>query len=209
MILDIIRKFLFNRRFNKIKEYILAGDSHFFPAFRLNIAQPINNKKYLEVGNDSIVNCSVIFETSQGEVKIGNRSYVGEYKIICRSSVIIEDDVFIAWGGYIYDHDSHSMDYRERMKDIEQQLLDYKSGISFIANKNWDVVNTKPIRICSHAWIGLNCIILKGVTIGEGAIVGAGSVVTKDVPAWNVVGGNPARVIKVIPENMRKKGVTE
>ena len=46
----------------------------------------------------------------------------------------------------------------------------------------------------------MNCIILKGVTIGEGAIVGAGSVVTKDVPAWTVVAGNPARVVKKLSE---------
>ncbi len=45
----------------------------------------------------------------------------------------------------------------------------------------------------------MNCIILKGVTIGKGAIVGAGSVVTKDVPAWTLVAGNPARVIKDLP----------
>ena len=51
----------------------------------------------------------------------------------------------------------------------------------------------------------MNCIILKGVTIGEGAIVGAGSVGTKDVPDWTVAGGNPAKVIKVLPENLRKK----
>lgn len=44
----------------------------------------------------------------------------------------------------------------------------------------------------------MNCIILKGVTIGEGAIVGAGSVVTKDVPAWTVVAGNPAKVVKTL-----------
>ena len=45
-------------------------------------------------------------------------------------------------------------------------------------------------------WIGCNCIILKGVTIGEGAVVAAGSVVTKDVPPKALVGGNPAKIIK-------------
>ena len=53
-----------------------------------------------------------------------------------------------------------------------------------------------PIVIEDHVWIGMNCIILKGVTIGEGAIVAAGSVVNKDVPAHCMVGGVPARVIK-------------
>ncbi|MBK8021791.1 MAG: hypothetical protein IPK19_10285 [Chloroflexi bacterium] len=60
-----------------------------------------------------------------------------------------------------------------------------------------------PIRICDKAWIGFNAVILKGVTIGEGAIVGAGSVVTKDVPAWTVVAGNPARIIREFTEDER------
>ena len=51
--------------------------------------------------------------------------------------------------------------------------------------------------------MGARVIILKGVTIGEGSIVGAGSVVTKDVPDWTIVGGNPAKIIRVIPENER------
>lgn len=55
---------------------------------------------------------------------------------------------------------------------------------------------TKPITICDGAWIGARAIILPGVTIGEGAIVAAGAVVTKDVPAFTVVGGNPAKILK-------------
>lgn len=53
-----------------------------------------------------------------------------------------------------------------------------------------------PVRIEQDVWIGSNCVILPGVTIGEGAIVAAGAVVTKDVPAFTYVGGVPARVIK-------------
>ena len=86
----------------------------------------------------------------------------------------------------------------ERRKDIDDELADLRSKQNMIAHKNWDVVNSKPIKICDDAWIGMNCIILKGVTIGEGAIVGAGSVVTKDVPAWTVVAGNPAKVVKTL-----------
>ena len=57
-------------------------------------------------------------------------------------------------------------------------------------------MKSAPIHICSKAWIGTGVTLLKGVTIGEGAIVAAGSVVVKDVPPWTVVGGNPAQIIK-------------
>ena len=79
---------------------------------------------------------------------------------------------------------------------MENQLKDLRSGKSFIENKNWSVVSSAPILIKNNVWIGMNVIILKGVTIGEGAIVAAGSVVTKDVPDWTLVGGNPAKIIK-------------
>ena len=54
---------------------------------------------------------------------------------------------------------------------------------------------TKPIRIGSQAWVAAKSIVLPGVTIGEGAVVGAGAVVAKDVPPWTIVVGNPARVV--------------
>lgn len=53
-----------------------------------------------------------------------------------------------------------------------------------------------PIVIGDHVWIGMNVIVLKGVTIGEGAVVSAGSVVTKDVPPHSLVAGVPAKVVK-------------
>lgn len=58
-----------------------------------------------------------------------------------------------------------------------------------------------PVVICRHAWIGGNTTILPGVVIGEGAIVGASSVVTKNIPAYSVAVGNPAKVIKRRPLN--------
>lgn len=59
-----------------------------------------------------------------------------------------------------------------------------------------DHASTQPIIIGNHVWIGMNTVILKGVTIGDGAIIAAGSVVTKDVPAGVLAGGNPARVLR-------------
>ena len=57
----------------------------------------------------------------------------------------------------------------------------------------------RDTHICRYARIGMGSIIMPGVTIGEGAVIGAGSVVTKDIPAWTIAVGNPARVIKEIP----------
>jgi galactoside O-acetyltransferase len=115
---------------------------------------------------------------------------------MCRTKVEFGNNIFVAWGSYFYDHDSHSLDYKLRQDDISQQLTDIRNGEFFITHKNWDVVNTASIKICDNAWIGMNALILKGVTIGEGAIVGAGSVVTKDVEPWTIVAGNPAKFIK-------------
>ena len=53
-----------------------------------------------------------------------------------------------------------------------------------------------PVRIQSKAWVGFNVSILKGVTVGEGAVIGAGSVVTKDVPPNTIAVGNPAQVVR-------------
>lgn len=65
--------------------------------------------------------------------------------------------------------------------------------------KDWATVQSAPIRIGDKAWIGMNSLVLKGVTIGEGAIIGAGSVAASDIPSWTVAVGNPAHVVKEIP----------
>jgi len=203
-IIGFIRKYIIKKRHNHAAQFMTIGKSYLLDQFRLTTVSIKPGKKYLKVGDDSMIDCQITFESQEGEVIIGDRCFIGASHLIARSKIEIENDVFIAWGGYLYDHDSHSLDYKERQQDIQQQLLDHRAGVNFINNKNWSTVNSRPIRICSHAWIGMNCTILKGVTVGEGAVVGAGSVVTKDVPAWTVVGGNPARIIKELPANLQK-----
>lgn len=204
-LLNIIRNYRVKVRQKGFKKFIDIGSSYLFPNFNINLNNPREGKIYVKVGDDTMLECQITFESDEGQVIIGNKSFIGGSHLICRNKIIIEDNVFMAWGTYVYDHNSHSLNYRDREDDIIQQLRDYRKDKSFIANKNWDVVDSKPIIIKSNAWIGMNCIILKGVTIGEGAIVGAGSVVTKDVSDWTVVGGNPAQVIKILPESLKKK----
>ena len=195
-------KYLLGRANRKlISKYAVIGDGTVNRGIILRMDKP-ENRKYLLIGTDSIVTGNFIFESSEGQVKIGNHSYVGGGTFISRSSIEIGNYVTIAWGGTFYDHDSHSLDYMMRRKDIDDELEDIRNGQNFIEHKDWSVVNSRPIKICDDAWIGMNVIILKGVTIGEGAVVGAGSVVTKDVPAWTVVAGNPAKVVKELKERI-------
>ena len=92
--------------------------------------------------------------------------------------VELEDDVNVGGGVRFMDSDAHPRELMARIADLPP---------------GEDEV--KPVRICRGAWIGQNACILKGVTVGEGAIVGISSVVVADVPAHTVVMGNPARVV--------------
>ena len=163
----------------------------------LDLRNPVPGRKYVSIGKDCSVNATCIFETQEGFVKIADRVFMGGGTIICRSSIQIDENVQIAWGCLLYDHNAHSFDYRERRKDIDVFLDNKKNGKDVLKNegKDWSVVHSAPIHICHDAWIGASVTVLNGVTIGEGAIVGAGSVVRDDVPAWSIVAGNPAVVV--------------
>lgn len=161
----------------------------------LTIRNPYQNK--ITIGDDCMINCNFIFESDKGEIEIGDRCFINAgTNIISRSKIKFGNDITVAWGCTFYDHNSHSFDWKERANDIRQQTKDYLECGDFIKNKNWDVVKSRPITIEDKAWIGMNCTILNGVTIGEGAIVGACSVVRENVEPWTVVAGNPAKVIK-------------
>ena len=155
--------------------------------------------KRIFIDEESMIGCNFIFESDSGVIKIGKRTFINAgTNIISINEIEIGDDVTIGWNIYIYDHDSHSLEYRFRKDDIERQREDFYANRNFIFSKDWSTVKSAPVKICNKVWIGFNAIILKGVTIGEGAIVAAGAVVTKDVPAWTVVAGNPATIVKKI-----------
>ncbi len=143
----------------------------------------------ITVGEDSLLHAKVSFDSSAGQVIVGDRCYIGQSHIVCHTGVTLGDDVVISWGVTIVDHNSHSVEWRYRKDDI----LDWARGL-----KDWSNVKIAPVTIHDRVWIGFNAIILKGVTIGEGAVVAAGAVVTKDVAPYTVVAGNPARPIKTL-----------
>jgi len=201
---EIYKRLKLKRTLKKLKEIIkYSNTTIFLSSFFIDVRDPLKlqKRKYVEIGNDSMLGCKLIFEKQTGCIEIGDRSYVGEgTNIISINSVKIGNDVTIAWGCTIYDHNSHSVYWRERKNDTLQCIKDYQKTGNFIENKNWSNVKSSPIKICDKVWIGFDCVILKGVTIGEGAVVGARSVVTKDVQPYTVVAGNPAKVVKTLEE---------
>ena len=85
--------------------------------------------------------------------------------------------------------------------EIGEQTMVYCHTRGSKPLRNIYPVSIKPVHICRGAWIGVRATIFAGVTIGEYSVVGAGSVVTKDVPPYTVVAGNPAKTIKKVDEN--------
>ena len=116
--------------------------------------------------------------TTQSEIQIGNGVLIGDSTFIgAHGKITIGDKTMIAGQVVIIDTDWHGIDDQPPKE--------------------------QPITIGRHVWIGLRAIILEGVTIGDNAIVGAGSVVTKSVAPNTIVAGNPARFIRE-----SKKGAT-
>lgn len=160
-------------------------------------------KKRVTIGENSMVDCNLIFESEEGNILIGDNTYIGNNtSLISRTSIMIGDNVTISWGCYIYDHDSHSLNHEQRRKDFLQYRQDYIEIGNAIARKDWEFVSTSPIVIQNDVWIGFEAVILKGVTVGEGSIIASRAVVTKDVHPWSVVAGNPAKVVKYLKKGM-------
>lgn len=173
---------------------------------RFDVVDKIENRKYVSIGERGIINAHFVFESEKGEVIIGDNVHLGGVTFISRNKIEIQNDVTMAWGITIYDHNSHSIYWEERKKDNRQCYDDYVNyNGNNVVNKDWSCVADAPVVIESKVWIGFDVTILKGVTIGEGAVIGAKSVVTKNVEPWTVVAGNPAAVVKYLPEYNKEK----
>ena len=151
-----------------------------------------NDRNKIRIGNQTQIYGELHLFGYGGEIEIGERCFVGEYtKIWSGNKIIIGNDVLISDNVHIVDTNSHELNHRERA-----------DGFLRIINEGHTSkevnINTSPITIGDNVWINFNSIILKGVTIGNGAIIAAGSIVTKDVPPFALVAGNPAKVIKYV-----------
>lgn len=150
-----------------------------------------HDRSLISIGGDSIIRGQILIFAHAGKIQIGKDCYVGEgSRIWSSSSIVIGDRVLVSHDVNIHDTDSHSLNMEIRHQHfIEMNKNGHPKSASFD-------IQAKPVVIHDDVWIGFNSSILKGVTIGKGAVIAACSVVTKDVPEGTIVAGNPARVLK-------------
>lgn len=147
----------------------------------------------IDIGSNTWINGMINMFPHNKDVhlSIGDDCYIGDYtRIWCAKKIIIGNRVLIAHNVNIFDTTTHPLDKNVR---YQHELVVKKQGFPL---EKYDTLSDAAVEIGNDVWIGCNCIILKGVKIGDGAIVAAGSVVTKDVPSDVVVGGNPAKIVK-------------
>jgi acetyltransferase-like isoleucine patch superfamily enzyme len=142
----------------------------------------------ITLGNKVFCNGELYCFLNKGNIRIGDFSYVGDgSKIWALDAVTIGNRVLISHNVFIVDNQTHPVNAETR-----HQQFKAKFGCPFPENLD---LEEKAIVIEDDVWIAANAIILRGVHIGKGAIVAAGAVVTKNVPAGKLVAGNPAVII--------------
>lgn len=132
-----------------------------------------------------------IYALFGGHVIIGNNTYVGtKTYLMAKERITIGNDCIIANDVIVCDNNNHPIEPEKRLE--MSRCADYLSDEKW----TWIYADSAPIVVEDNIWIGRRAMIMKGVTIGKGSIVGAGAVVTHDVPEFTVVAGNPAKVVK-------------
>jgi acetyltransferase-like isoleucine patch superfamily enzyme len=133
-----------------------------------------------------------------GRVTLGEYALVHGARIICDSEITIGDHALISWSVVLMDTYRVPTDAAGRRQELK--LVPRREPRLASA-----VVESKPIHIQQNVWIGFDSCVMPGVTIGEGAIVGARSVVVSNVPRFTIAAGNPARIIRELTPEERER----
>ena len=144
----------------------------------------------VEYGRGASTYLGTMFDVGPlGRVALGDYALIHGARIICDAEVSIGDYALVSWNVVFMDTYRLPLDRRARRREL---ALTPERPRRLAAA----AVPARPIRIERNVWLGFDACVLPGVTIGEGAVVGAKSVVTQDVPPYTIVAGNPARVIR-------------
>ena len=178
---------------------ILGKGTRLYSSARIRNA--VGSNQAINIGAGSLIKGELLTFRHGGAINIGRHCFIGEgTRIWSATNIDIDDRTLISHNVNIVDNLTHSMNPEKR----HEQFLSIAAG-KFPVHDN---LEEQPIRIAQDVLIGCQAIVLKGVSIGRGAVVGAGAVVTKDVPEYSVVAGNPAQVIRQLrPEEYRSAAV--
>ena len=151
----------------------------------------------VEYGRGASTYLGTMFDVGpQARVKLGDFALVHGARIICDSEILIGDYALISWNVVLMDT------YR-----VPTAVADRRSELQTLPGRELRIASAavvaRPVRIESKVWIGFESCVLPGVTIGEGSIVGARSVVTTNVPPFTIVAGNPARIVRALTPEER------
>lgn len=188
---DYLKHQLERRHHDKLMNEVTASDS-----VRFYVGSSVSNFKNdprgITIGPNTHIRGELLVFSYGGKISVGENVYIGdETRIWSADEVVIGNNVLISHNVNISDTSAHELDHVER-------AVGFKTIVRSGHSTNKGSVTTAPVIIEDYAWINPYSIILKGVRIGEGAVVGAGSVVVKDVPPFTMVAGNPAKIIKEV-----------
>jgi acetyltransferase-like isoleucine patch superfamily enzyme len=167
-----------------------------FISHTARIRNALGDSSQIVIGAHSHVRGELMIFAHGGRISIGEWCYVGVgTRIWSGVSIDIGNRVLISHSVNIFDNLTHPIRASERHAQARQ---------IFTTGHPRDIfLDDKPVRIADDAWIGACAIIMRGVSVGQGGIVAAGAVVTKDVPAYSIVAGNPAVVVRELAPDER------
>lgn len=173
---------------------ILERDARLVSSARIRNIR--GDSQYIRAGSHTLIAGELLVFPHGGNITIGEWCYIGEgARIWSSDSVNIGDRVLISHNVNIFDSMTHPLNAQQRHAQFK--------AISQTGHPRSIDLGERPVKVGNDVWIGANSCILRGVTIGEGAIIGAGSVVTHDVPTFTIAAGNPARVIRELGPDER------
>jgi serine acetyltransferase len=154
----------------------------------------------VSIGHGASTYLGTMFDVGpRGRVSLGDFALVHGARIICETEITIEDYALISWNVVLMDSYRVPFDPDAR-RDAVRRVGAATPRVITAAEPG------RPVRIGRGAWIGFDSCVLPGITVGEGAVVGARSVVTSDVAPFTIVAGNPARVVRRLTDEEMSDG---
>ncbi len=186
--LKALKKYYNRRKIYKIKKkYQLDDSCHVYSSFVCHLIEG-SVRADVSIGKKCIL-AGQLVSAFNGKITFGDYSQIGPGSIVrCMDKVVIGELTSISTNVVISDNNNHPVNPYDRLIKQSTPPGSYE--------RSWIHSSHAPIIIGRNCWIGENSRICKGVNIGEGSVVAANSVVTKDVPPFSIVAGNPAKIVK-------------